>query len=101
MANGKYFGSGMCISPDAQLSDGKMQLVVIGEVSLYDYLKNIPKIKKGHKVIHKEIEYAFSEKCEIVAVDISCPIDMDGEYVGTTPLKAEILPSQIRMLLMD
>ena len=101
MANGKYFGSGMCIAPDAKLSDGKMQLVIIGEVSLYDYLKNIPKIKKGHKVIHKEIEYSFAEKCEIVAVDSPCPIDMDGEYVGTTPLKAEILPSQIRMLLID
>jgi diacylglycerol kinase (ATP) len=101
MANGKYFGSGMCIAPDAKLSDGKMQLVIIGEVSLYDYLKNIPKIKKGHKVIHKEVEYAFAEKCEIIAVDNPCPIDMDGEYVGTTPLKAEILPSQIRMLLID
>ena len=60
MANGKYFGSGMCIAPDASLTDGKMQLVIIGEVSLYDYLKNIPKIKKGHKVIHKEIEYSFA-----------------------------------------
>jgi len=61
MANGKYFGSGMCIAPDASLTDGKMQLVIIGEVSLYDYLKNIPKIKKGHKVVHKEIEYSFAE----------------------------------------
>ena len=101
MANGKYFGSGMCIAPDAKLSDGKMQLVIIGEVSLYDYLKNITKIKKGHKVIHKEVEYAFAEKCEIVAVDNPCPIDMDGEYVGTTPLKTEIISNQLKMLLID
>ena len=101
MANGKYFGSGMCIAPDAKLSDGKMQLVIIGEVSLYDYLKNIPKIKKGHEVIHKEIEYSFAEKCEITAIDNPCPIDMDGEYVGTTPLKTEIISNQLRMLLID
>ncbi len=101
MANGKYFGSGMCIAPDAKLSDGKMQLVVIGEVSLYDYLKNIPKIKKGHKVIHKEIEYSFAEKCEITAIDNPCPIDMDGEYVGTTPLKIGVLSNQLKMLLVD
>ena len=101
MANGKYFGSGMCIAPDASLTDGKMQLVIIGEVSLYDYLKNIPKIKKGHKVIHKEIEYSFAEKCEIIAVDSPCPIDMDGEYVGTTPLKTEVISNQLKMLLID
>ena len=101
MANGKYFGSGMCIAPDASLTDGKMQLVIIGEVSLYDYLKNIPKIKKGHKVVHKEIEYSFAEKCEITAMDNPCPIDMDGEYVGTTPLKTEVISNQLKMLLID
>ena len=101
MANGKYFGSGMCIAPDASLTDGKMQLVIIGEVSLYDYLKNIPKIKKGHKVVHKEIEYSFAEKCEITAIDNPCPIDMDGEYVGTTPLKTEVISNQLKMLLID
>jgi YegS/Rv2252/BmrU family lipid kinase len=101
MANGKYFGSGMCIAPDASLTDGKMQLVIIGEVSLYDYLKNIPKIKKGYKVIHKEIEYSFAEKCEITAIDNPCPIDMDGEYVGTTPLKTEVISNQLKMLLID
>ena len=101
MANGKYFGSGMCIAPDASLTDGKMQLVIIGEVSLYDYLKNIPKIKKGHKVIHKEIEYSFAEKCEITAINNPCPIDMDGEYVGTTPLKTEVISNQLKMLLID
>jgi YegS/Rv2252/BmrU family lipid kinase len=100
MANGKYFGSGMCIAPDAKLSDGKMQLVVIGEVSLYDYLKNIPKIKKGHKVIHTEVKYASAEKCEITAIDNPCPIDMDGEYIGTTPLKIEVLSNQLKMLLI-
>jgi len=98
MANGKYFGSGMCIAPDASLTDGKMQLVIIGEVSLYDYLKNIPKIKKGQKIKHNEVEYAFAEKCEIVAIDNPCPIDMDGEFIGTTPLKTEILSNQLRML---
>ena len=101
MANGKYFGSGMCIAPDAKLSDGKMQLVIIGEVSLYDYLKNIPKIKKGRKITHKAVEYAFAEKCEIVATENPCPIDMDGEYIGTTPLKTEIVSNQLRMLLID
>ena len=62
------------------------------------YLKNIPKIKKGHKVIHKEIEYSFAEKCEITAINNPCPIDMDGEYVGTTPLKTEVISNQLKML---
>ena len=54
-----------------------------------------------YNVIHKEIEYAFAEKCEITAIDNPCPIDMDGEYVGTTPLKIEVLSNQLKMLLVD
>ena len=44
MANGKYFGSGMCIAPDAKLDDQHLQLTIIGDVGLFDYVKNLAKI---------------------------------------------------------
>ena len=57
MANGRYFGSGMCIAPQADVSNGKIQLVIFGNVSLMDYLKNMSKIKKGEILEHPEIHY--------------------------------------------
>lgn len=98
MANGKYFGSGMCIAPDASLTDGEMQLVVIGDVKLTDYLKNLPKIKRGQKIQHNEVTYSFAKECEITSEEV-CPIDMDGEYIGTTPLNVKILKQEIQMLM--
>ena len=47
MANGKYFASGMCIAPDANIRDNQLQLIILGNVSIWDYLKNINKVKKG------------------------------------------------------
>ncbi len=90
MANGKYFGSGMCIAPDAQLDDGELQLTILGDVSLFDYIKNIFKIKKGVKINHKEANYATVTNCRIVSKGLECPIDMDGEFIGYTPLEVEL-----------
>jgi diacylglycerol kinase family enzyme len=41
VANGKYFGSGIGIAPDANITDGKLDVVVIGDVSKWEYIRNI------------------------------------------------------------
>lgn len=86
IANGKYFGSGMCIAPQANITDGKMQLVLLGKVSMFDYLRSLPKIKKGEIFNHPEVHYASIASCQIDTENNDCPIDMDGEFIGYAPL---------------
>jgi len=90
MCNGKYFGSGMCIAPDAQIDDDQLQLTILGNVSLMDYLKNMSNIKKGHKIKHKEVTYTSVHNCKIESKGIPCPIDMDGEFIGYTPIEVNL-----------
>ena len=90
MANGRYFGSGICIAPQAEVSDGKIQLVILGNVSLMDYLKNMSKIKKGEILEHPEILYEQVRSCRIESIDGECPVDMDGEFIGYTPVELNI-----------
>ena len=99
MANGKYFGSGMCIAPDAQLTDGLIQLTIFGDVSLWDYIRNVRSIKRGEKLVHKEAAYSVVRQLSIDSNGIPCPIDMDGEFVGYTPLDAEIVSQTVKMIV--
>ena len=99
MANGKYFGSGMCIAPDAQLSNGWIELVILGDVSLWDYVRNIFRIRRGIKINHKEATYTSVRQLTIETNGIPFSIDMDGEFVGHTPLEVEILPRKIKFLV--
>lgn len=39
IANGKYFGSGMGIAPDAEIDSGKFEVVILEEGNLLDFLK--------------------------------------------------------------
>lgn len=98
VANGKYFGSGLCIAPDAELSDGKLNMVVLGDVTIMDYLKNLGKVKRGEKIIHPEVFYRETEQVEIIPMESKCPVDLDGEFIGYAPATFEILPGKINFL---
>lgn len=95
MANGKYFGNGMCVSPEANITDDRLQLTILGNVSIWDYLKNMSKIKKGKKIPHPEILYTAVKQCNIISKGIPCPIDMDGEFIGFTPLEVRLADKKI------
>ena len=87
VANGKYFGNGLAVARDASVTDGKFEIVVIGEVSLLDYFKNLGKVKKGERIIHPEVHYFQLEKVSIESAESrQISIDMDGEFIGYAPM---------------
>lgn len=99
MANGKYFGSGLRIAPDAELSDGKFGIVILGDLTVLDYLKNINKLKRGEKIIHPQVFYRETNEIEITPLENKCPIDLDGEFIGYAPAIFRILPQKISFLM--
>jgi len=47
--NGSIFGDGLYIHPGAQIDDGLLKLTLLGKVSLFDYIKNVLRVKRGEK----------------------------------------------------
>lgn len=99
IANGKYFGSGLCIAPDASLDDGQFSVVILGDITVIDYLKNISRVKKGQKINNPEVFYKGSDNISITPLEASCPIDLDGEFIGYAPATFTILPGKINFLM--
>ncbi len=99
VANGKYFGSGLCIAPDAQVNDGKFSVVIIADIKMKDYLLNVGKIKKGKKVDHPKISYREATEVTITPHELSCAVDMDGEFLGYAPIHITMVPHAIQFLM--
>ena len=97
VANGRYFGNAICVAPDAKIDDGLFQVSIFGNLSIWDYLKNLGKLKKGVKIEHPEVSYYDAKEVLLDAVD-SCGIEADGEYVGTLPASISVLPKVISFL---
>lgn len=98
VANGRYFGNAICTAPDAKLTDGQFQIAIFGDLSIWDYLKNIVNLKKGVKINHPQVSYRDAEEVLIESND-SCGIEADGEYVGLAPATISILPKAICFLM--
>lgn len=99
VANGKYFGNGLCVAPDASIADGKFEIVIIGDISLLDYFKNISKIKSGQKIQHPKVAYYQLESVQIESLEQrNISIDMDGEYIGYAPMKLVNLANKINFI---
>lgn len=97
-ANAKYFGSGLGIAPHAKVNDGKMALTLAGDVSLFDYLKNVGNLRKCAYLKHPGIVYGEVEKMSIEPIGEPCYIEADGELVGRLPLKVSMLHKEIKFL---
>jgi diacylglycerol kinase (ATP) len=86
VANGKYFGSGLGIAPDAELGDGLMEVVIIGNVSILTYLKKISLLKKCQRIEHPEIIYKKARVVEIRGIN---EMEKDGELGLALPVRIE------------
>ena len=95
VANGRYFGHGICIAPDAGITDGHFQVAIFGDLSMWDYLKNIRKLKKGVRIDHPQVQYHNSREVLIESPE-ACGIEADGEYVGLGPATISVVPKAIR-----
>lgn len=99
VANGKYFGNGLAVAPDASVTDGKFEIVIIGDVTLFDYFKNLGSVKKGIKLTHPEVHYFQLDKVTIESMETrKISIDMDGEYIGFAPMTLINLQQKINFI---
>ena len=98
ICNGKSFGNGLIISPNAKVNDGLFNITLLGDVSVWDYFRNLKNLKKGVLLKHPNIHYYSSDKIQINSKDL-CEIEADGEYVGKGEACFEIIPKSLNFLV--
>lgn len=97
VGNGKFFGSGLCIAPDAKPNDGMFSAFVCGAVSVLDFIRYTNTLKNERNVIHPKIEYKTAETLELTS-ELPCRIEADGELLGFLPARVEVIPGRIKFL---
>jgi diacylglycerol kinase (ATP) len=96
VSNGRYFGGGMMITPEARPDDGLFDVLLIGDLSKRDLLMTLPKTYRGSHLPHPKAELL---RGPVVVVDAArrLPVELDGEQPGTTPVRFEIVRSALRL----
>ena len=98
VANGQFFGSGLGIAPDAKIDSGEFQLVILGDLSVIDYLKNYGKIRKSKQLDVPEAFYFSAQQIKVESLDTKVVLEADGEVGGTAPVIFKCLPKVLPIL---
>lgn len=96
VANGKYFGGGMKVAPDADVSDGIFDVTVWSGYGLSDFVIRSKGVYSGSHVNWKGTRQLRAKKVYAES-DEKVLIDCDGEQPGTLPCTLTILPGAIRL----
>ena len=98
MNNGKYGGGGMFTAPDADISDGLLDMMVIGDVSRPDLLYSLPRIYRGTHLTHRKVTMKKAREVEVTS-ELPMYIQADGELLGELPARFSILPAALNIAL--
>jgi len=96
VANGRYHAGAMLLAPDARPDDGLFDVLTIGDVTKLDFVTTAPKLYRGTHLSHPKVDVARARVVEVDAAQ-RLPIELDGEQVGTTPTRFEIVPGALRV----
>ena len=89
IANARCYGGGMMVAPNASWTDGLLDVVVVGDVSVFEFLKTFPKVFKGTHLSHPKV-HSWRGREITVHTSVPIPVLADGEDLGETPICFEV-----------
>ena len=100
ITNGRCFGSGFWVCPEAQVDDGLLDVMVTQSVGRLKILRLIPKIMKGTHV-NEPILKNYRARRVVIKSQQSLVVEADGEipYPQTRHLEVQILDKKLRVIV--
>jgi diacylglycerol kinase (ATP) len=95
VANTTSFGGGMKVCPDADVTDGLFDVLVLRGISIPQFLRTFPKVFSGAHVTHEAVEIHRCARVRLEAEGIRS--QADGEPFGQLPLDIEVVPGALRV----
>jgi len=99
VANARYFGGGMKIAPEAKLTDGKFDVVGLGDLGAMKIFTSAPRVYFGSHLSMPEVSHARARKVMVRSADKRHEVDLevDGELPGRLPATFQIIPAALRV----
>lgn len=98
VGNGKFYGHGLCIAPDAIPDDRLFNVFICGNVSALQFVWYSQALKAGKHIRIPEIHYKTSTRLKLSS-ERPCLVEGDGEIFGTLPAEIKLAERTISFLM--
>ncbi|MEH0111226.1 diacylglycerol kinase family protein [Tersicoccus sp. MR15.9] len=95
IGNGVSLGGGMRITPDAQLDDGLLDVMVVAPLGRLALLRIFPRVFSGTHVTDPRVTIRRASRVRIDAQNIVA--FADGERIGPLPVEVTVVPGALRV----
>jgi diacylglycerol kinase family enzyme len=98
VCNGRFFGGGMQVAPDARIDDGLFDVVVWSGLRIADFVTKRSMLYDGTHVKLPNTHVLRARAVEAEPLDDAAVLlDVDGEQPGRLPARFSILPGALRV----
>nr|WP_240894900.1 diacylglycerol kinase family protein [Kineococcus siccus] len=100
VANTRSYGGGLRMAPDADPTDGLLDVVVVDALPAARALRLFPLVRPGRHLSHPAVHVhrARSVRLEVRGGSASPRPHADGEPAGSLPVTCEVVPGALRVL---
>lgn len=95
--NSKFTGGAMMMAPDADPSDGRLDIIRAGDFSRLPLLWAFPKIFLGRHIEHPKVETRRASRVEFLE-ERRQPVMIDGEILHIALRSLEVLPHALEVV---
>jgi diacylglycerol kinase (ATP) len=101
VTNGPTFGKSMRVAPLARLDDGRLDVVLVGDVPRWELLYRLPQLLLGKHLGSRRVRFRQASRvtCEPLSALESFPsYELDGDLGPPSLLQVEVLPGALQTL---
>ncbi len=100
IANGRYFGGGMMVAPEARLDDGLFHVTIWTGYTLLDFATKGGAIRDGS---HVKLPGTRTRTARTISIEAAAPgeaigLEVDGELLGQLPATFTVLPGALQLI---
>jgi len=97
VANARRYGGGFHVAPKASLTDGLLDVNIVGKILAFSRMRYLPVMEKGEHLGLPFIQYRQTNKIIISSASVLYA-HMDGEYLAEKNFEIEVLPKRFSFI---
>jgi diacylglycerol kinase (ATP) len=97
ICNGPYHGAGFALAPDADPSDGLLDVVVFGKMGRLEVVRYFVSVARARPRREPRVRVHRASRVMVAGTRRVLPVHADGQSIGTTPVAFAVIPSSLRI----
>jgi len=98
VGNGRYYGGGQTIAPDAGIDDHALDVYAIRMGRLRDHVSVARLLKDGTLIDHEDVRHLVTRTMRVITPEPT-PVNLDGEVAARTPVTFAVQRNAIEVVV--